>query len=92
MSNPAAAGCHTFTLLFYNSQDIIFAYNIVFLVADLDFIGTVFGKHNLLPLFDGHWDYFPIVVSFARTDFYNLALVGLFLVHGFGNENPRLGF
>ena len=31
MSNPAAAGCHTFTLLFYNSQYAVFAYNIILL-------------------------------------------------------------
>ena len=49
MSNPVATGCHTFTLLLNNSKNTIFAYNIVFLFADLDFIGTIFGKHDLLP-------------------------------------------
>ena len=91
MSNPAAAGCHTFTLLFYNSQYAVFAYNIMLLFFVFISSGPYLENMTFCP-FDGHRDKFSFIVSFARTDFYNLALVGLLFVHGFGNENPRLGF
>ena len=78
--------------LLNNSEDAVFAYNIVLLVADLDFIGTVFGKHHLLPLLDGHRDKFPFIISFAGPTSIILPWSGFSLSTVSGMKIPDLVF